>query len=257
MSSTIGILAIGSLYWATGVREAWRQSRLRMKDEISVNVPIRYGRLSTKGERRGTYTMVFSSEPMELGKAKVLPCNNDVASLNDLEIEARALWAAERKCSQPDGRIASGWGSVTLLHNPSGNVGTELLDGWAHRVADENHFLDLARRIEGGRLIGESGLLQIPWPGLDSGEPVDLDLLLATANEPTLIGDPPAYPSAETVALAWKRGLHERPADKPDDYFWQNKKHGITTFQDREIEMILSSRSGCSSLFGSIFVSLS
>ena len=85
---------------------------------------------------------------------------------------------------------------------------------------------------------------------------MNLDLLLATANEPTLTGDPPAYPSAETVALAWQDAMKVRPLEKPDAYFWENKKHGTTTFQDHEIEMILSSRSSCSSLFRSIFVSL-
>ncbi len=248
MCPTIGILAIGSLYWGTGVREAWRQSRLRMQDEISVTVPIRYGRLSATG----TYTMVFSSEPMQLGNAKVLPCANDVASLEDLKSEARFLWAAERNCPQPDGTIASSWGCVALLRNPNGNASDELLDGWANHVVGENHFLDLARGIEGGRLICERGLLQIPWPNLDSGEAVNLDLLLATPNEPTLEGNPPVYPSAEKIALAWKGALKDQPDDKPDNYFWRNRQNGITTYQDPDIERILNNRCGCLSVLGSI-----
>lgn len=50
MSLTIGILAIGSLYWDKGVREGWRNSRLRMDHERTVMVPIRYGRLSKSGD---------------------------------------------------------------------------------------------------------------------------------------------------------------------------------------------------------------
>lgn len=254
MSSSIGILAIGSLYWGRGVREAWRQSRLRMQDEISASVPIRYGRLSTTGEQRGTYTMVFSSEPVKLGNAKVLPCANNVASLEDLKTEARLLWAAERKYPQPDVTIASSWGCVVIMRNPNGNADDELIDGWANCVARDIHVRNLARGIEEGRLISERGLLQIPWPNLDSGEAVNLDLLLATANEPTLEGNPPVYPSADTIARAWKQALKERPDDRPDNYFWQNKQNGITTYQDPDIERILNDRSGCLSVFRSIVV---
>lgn len=245
MSYTIGVLAIGSLYWDNSIRERWRQSRLRKQDEISVAVPIRYGRLSKQGKRRNTYTMVFSSETLGLGKAKILPCANAVASIEDLESEARLLWAAERKCSRPDNTIASNWGCVALLRNPNGNVDDELLDDWAKHVANESDYQSVARKIERGGLINGSGMLQISWPGTVDGDPMNLDLLLATANEPTLEGHPPAYPSAQTVALAWKRAVEERPDDKPDEYFWRNRESGITTFQDDEIEKELNRGGGC------------
>ena len=83
---------------------------------------------------------------------------------------------------------------------------------------------------------------------------MSLDLLLATANEPTLTGEPPDYPSAQTVALAWKRASKKRPDQRPDDYFWLNKQSGITTFQDEEIGRILNSGGGCLSQLRSIFV---
>ena len=249
MSSTIGILVIGSLRWDKDARETWRRSRLRVQDEISVAAPIRYGRLSTAKARKDTYTMVFSSDLTEeqFGRAKVLPCVNDVSCLADLMSEATSLWSAEDTNAKPNA-LGSSFGCTVLLRNPDGNADNELITGWAR----QDHFRGMVREIEEGRLISDQGLLNIPWPRLASGEPLKLDLLLATANKPTV-----PYPSAQDVANAWKRALEERPACKPDAYFWENRKHRITTFQDDEIEMILNNHSGCSRLLRSIIVSLS
>ena len=58
-----------------------------------------------------------------------------------------------------------------------------------------------------------------------------LDALLATANDPTLIGGT-RYPSASEVAEAWDtQGGREHLK-----YFCGNREHGIETFQDSEIE---------------------
>jgi hypothetical protein len=250
---TIGILAIGSLYWDPD-RKEWQRSRLSMHDAVSAAVPIRYGRLSKGEKRKDTYTMIFSSQlrECEFGTAKVIPCVNNVTCLADLLHEARLLWFAEDPNAKRNA-IASKFGCVVLLRNPNGNAADELVDGWANHVVGETHFLDLVRGIEKARLISERGLLQIRWPKLDSGEPVNLDLLLATVNEPTLNGNPPAYPSAEKIALALKQALKARPGEQPDDYFWKNKQSGITTFQDEDIERVLNNRSGCLSLLRSVF----
>jgi hypothetical protein len=193
--------------------------------------------------------MVFSTylKETEFGRAKILPCLCEVTRPTDLLNEARCLWAAE-DANAPPNALESGFGCVVLLRNPNGNADDALINKWA----GQNHFRNVAGTIEGGRLISDQGLLQISWPRLDDGEPVSLDLLLATANEPTLKGEPPVYPSAQTIALAWKKALKERPADMPDDYFWNNRKSGITTFQDEEIERVLNDHSGCLSQLRSI-----
>src|SRR5882672_9080428 len=110
MTLTLGILAIGSLYWDDNAnRQAWRNSRLDGTAEFQVNAPIRYGR---KSETRGdTYTMVFSRS-CPLGHAKVIRCRNLVASTDDLIAEAEHLWAAERSARQSNQHISTSWGAV-------------------------------------------------------------------------------------------------------------------------------------------------
>lgn len=156
MSLTIGILVIGSLYWDNDKRERWRESRLRRQDEILVAVPIRYGRLSTKGRREDTYTMVFSSSLGEFGTAKVLRCIHDVMCPTDLLDEARSLWAAEDPNASTNS-MASGFGCVVLLRNPNGTAANAFVEEWAR----EAHFKTMSRKIEEGRLISDQGLLQI------------------------------------------------------------------------------------------------
>ncbi|MGB8581554.1 MAG: hypothetical protein WCD47_12085 [Candidatus Sulfotelmatobacter sp.] len=81
-------------------------------------------------------------------------------------------------------------------------------------------------------------MLQIDWPCcIAGGAPVDLDLLLVTANDPTLSGTPPSYPTVETIVNAWNGAAPEHT-----EYFWKNTDHGITTFQDAEIQERLRPR---------------
>jgi hypothetical protein len=61
-------------------------------------------------------------------------------------------------------------------------------------------------------LLSRSGILQIDWPRLGDPEKpaidnlklAPLDLLLATANHPTLVGQPPEYPDPTRIALLWR-----------------------------------------------------
>ena len=67
-----GILIAGSLYWSDRPhRVQWRKDHLRQGSEIAVDVPIRYGRLSSEG----SYTMVFAPA-CPLGRAKIIECQH-------------------------------------------------------------------------------------------------------------------------------------------------------------------------------------
>ena len=112
-----------------------------------------------------------------------------------------------------------------------------LFDAWAARVAEEKHFRTKARcydsqayAVKGRAAISNSGELQIAWPVFaDTGAAVDsFDLLLATATRPTPDRNTRDYPTAEQIAAAW------RYTGNPQ-YFLENCKHGIHTFQDDEI----------------------
>ena len=229
-----GILIIGSLLWDKE-RQQWRDERLDCSQSELVSAPIRYGRRS--GKRRGyTYTMVFSKSA-PAGRARVLRCSHVIASADDLTTEALRLWEAE-ELPQNTGRIAASWGCVALIFNPKRNIPEDLLRAWAQRVGREPGYGVLSHLADEGALVSQDGLLQIDWPScIAGGAPVDLDLLLVTANDPTLTGTPPSYPSVETIVRAWNDAAPEHA-----EYFWKNTDHGITTFQDDEIRAGLHPR---------------
>lgn len=229
MSFTLGILAIGSLYWDNNPnRETWRNSRLNQSEEFHVSAPIRYGR---KSETRGnTYTMVFSRS-CPPGQAKVVRCQNTVTTVDNLIVEAEYLWAAERSAARPNHRISASWGAVGLLIRPGTIIPEPILNGWAQRVSQEQGYGVLSYAREDGPPISTTGLLQLAWPTLVRGsESLGLDLLLATATDPTLLGDPPKFPAPENIAAAW----NSDPAGNVR-YFLTNRENGIITFQDQAI----------------------
>jgi hypothetical protein len=120
---------------------------------------------------------------------------------------------------------------VALLCNPKRKIPEDLLRGWAQRVESEEGYGNVRQLVEEGALISHSGMLQIDWPRcIAGGAPVDLDLLLVTANDPTLSGEPLSYPTVETIVAAWNCA-----EPRHAEYFWKNTDHGITTFQDDEI----------------------
>lgn len=221
-----GILIIGSLLWDKN-RQGWRDERLDLPHSEVVSAPIRYGRRS--GERRGhTYTMVFSrNAPM--GHARVVRCSHAITSADDLMVESVELWEAEA-LEEDTGRIAANWGCVALLCNHERKIPADILKAWAKRVALEPGYGKVSQAPNEGPLIDKEGLLQIDWPRrVEGGAAVDLDVLLVTANDPTLVVTPPSYPSAETIADAWNA------AGEHVSYFWNNVDSGISTFQDDEI----------------------
>jgi hypothetical protein len=225
MNLSIGILIIGSLYWDTrGGRDRWRESRLQMDRDFLVKAPIRYGRRSTTG----TYTMVFGSVPT-LGQARVVPCKKSMNAIKDLIEEGEWLWAAERREvprgeQQLDHKLSATWGCVALLISPNANMHRSWRDCWAKRVSAERNETVVGRHLVDGR-----GLLQVSWPELaQSGDSAPLDLLLATTNSPTLTND--SYPSAHEIADAWNRDVRGGA-----EYFRENRRSGIYTFEDESI----------------------
>lgn len=201
-----GILIIGSLLWDKD-RQQWREERLSFNQSELVSAPIRYGRRS--GKRRGyTYTMVFSNSA-PAGHARVVRCSHAITSADDLTTEALRLWEAE-ELSRDTGRIAANWGCVALLCNPKRKSPDDILTAWAQRVEREQGYGNVSQLADEGALISQNGILQIDWPRcIAGGAPVDLDLMLVTANDPTLSGTPLSYPTVETIVNAWNGAAPE------------------------------------------------
>ena len=220
---SLGVLIIGSLYWDNSAREEWRRERLDLERRQSVRAPIRYGRRS--GRRGCSYTMVLSASLREadFGTANVVACKS-----RDLIEEARSLWEAE---GGTRGAVSATWGCVGLLINPDAGLPSEDRDRWSKFVERRPGYGRLTHATGEAGVADKAGLLQIDWPRLTDGRPLMLDALLATATDPTLVNGT-RYPSAGEVAEAWdtlKGREHIR-------YFCDNRKNGIRTFQDADIE---------------------
>lgn len=240
MTLSVGVLIIGSLYWDdepdNPSRRKWREARLALDEHTNVSAPIRYGRISKS--RGCSYSMVFSASLCEdhahLGSAIAVPCKQGVSSIGDLVDEAEWLWAAERNTDSRNGKISACWGSVAVKVNPNRNIPSIILNGWAARVSKESSYGKLKHANDETGAVTAMGLLNIPWPSTLSGDPLDLDVILATATNPTIIGG--RYPSAKEIAERWKSPSGSCYVN----YFWYNRKHNITTFQDPDIERYLS-----------------
>ena len=227
----IGILIIGSLYWEqTEHRRNWRDNRLDVAAECHVRVPIRYGRRSRT--RGCSFTMVFSPGLSEetYGHAIVAPCKSE-----DLVGEAEWLWAAERNKARPGDRISADWGCVALLENPERRMPRDLRDEWIERVSREPCYGQMFNTPVGEEApASRSGTLTIPWPATLSGAPLEFDVLIGTATNPTIVCG--HYADVQQVADAWNA-----PAGREHvDYFHYNRESGISTFQDAEIEHLLA-----------------
>lgn len=137
--------------------------------------------------------------------------------------------SGEIRKTQPSG--VRGLGLRGVASPPHQEISQELLDTWAARVSSEQGYGNVPQTAREGCLVSDRGLLQIPWPTLIEGNnPVAIDLLLATANHPTLEGEPKSYPTPVTIADAWRKD-----SDSNVSYFWNNNKHGIRTFEDEAI----------------------
>ena len=172
--------------------------------------------------------MVFSSGLREeqFGTAIAIPFKSE----NLLE-EAEYLWAAEAPSADgPNGRISARWGSVALLEHPQVPLPCDIHARWTARVKREPHYGKLDHAHDEAAAVDESGFLGIRWPRAENGSLLEMDALLATATCPTLNAG--NYPSPRKIADAWSTSDGRKEAR----YFWCNRAHGITTFQDAEIE---------------------
>jgi len=229
----VGILIAGSLYWDDDpCRRCWRKRRLRTRARARVHAPVRYWR---KSESRGdSYTMVFTDEANPEGQALAVPCVSRVRTLADLVREATALWAAEApKWRGPPLGASAGdpWGTVGLLVNPeSEGLPLQLREEWCAWAADDSNLHPV-----GDRIPVANGLLEIEWPSRADGRPLELDLLLATANQRD-----EETPDAEALASRWIENSTRTDTTRArivrsERYFFRNVGAGVRTQDDEDI----------------------
>ena len=192
---------------------AWRTKRLDKEARIPVRAPIYYGRKSIS--RDGTHTMTFRRDDPS-GVSLLVPCKHGIETIEDLKDEGpRALWKAESP-GAASVEIGSNWGCVGALFG-SDEARETLRSDW------HAHFRK--SRKQGLSVVGLDGELDLAWPETVTGEPVTLDIILATATLPE-----PEPPAAQTLADAW---LGQN--DGRESYFLENVRCGIRTAQDLEV----------------------
>jgi len=159
--------------------------------------------------------MTFSAEGEAHGQAVLVPCQANVATIEDLVTEAQHLWKAEKPTATGK-KIGASWGCVGALF-ANDDLREQWLAPWS------KVFSKSAAAIPPVDRFGQFG---VPWPTkVLTGEPADSDVILATATRPN--EEPP---SAETVASAWVNQNEGR-----ERYFFNNVGSGIRTAQDAEI----------------------
>ncbi len=120
--------------------------------------------------------------------------------------EAELLWNAERNKLNTKNLISACWGSVALLVNPDSQVSSEFLDSWKNRITAEHGYGKQKHTQQEDPVVTDNGFLNIPWPKLVKDDSaLSMDILLATATNPTLKGCPSTYPRIKEIARAWKR----------------------------------------------------
>jgi hypothetical protein len=234
----LGILVIGSLFWdPSRPRCRWRQARFGCGDVRRVKVPIRYGKKSKK--RKDTYTMIFAascSVPDRLGTGLVIPARAECCAPEHLIEEAEHLWAAERD-TEAVGGICADWGKVMVKAKPALDPQNVALQGWQGHIRSCGAAYTALPTASGEESILDytTGLALLDWPtDVETGMSlVGFDLLLMTATKPTL--NEGRYPTAPQIAEAWRADLEGNVV-----YFHNNRHHGITTFEDAQIQALLA-----------------
>jgi hypothetical protein len=225
-----GVLIIGSLLWDNGEREKWRQENLNLLGKFQVYLPIRYGRKSGP-KRNSTHTMVFSnkcySKRYGVGTGWVVPLVTEIDSIDGLKDQASKMGKVE---GIPDG-FSSSWGIVAIKFNPYRNtepLKQEWCDFISHRI--EKHEILSAKLKTEKAAVNSKGLLTIKWSRLidqsNISEIKGIDFLIATATVPTISKN--RYPTSHVIADTMTKANYT-------EYFDQNRKNGIITFQDQRI----------------------
>lgn len=146
-------------------------------------------------DRRGTYTMTLSGSA-EMGTAYAVPFRQRIHSFPELETEVRALAAAE---GFEDVERWPGWGVVSLNTRDAiaAPLVSDIVNHWAKSFR-EHVGASRVQEVHGPDeepQVDAQGYLTIEWPRKrDGGDPLDFDLLLATANVPSLRGNRYASP---------------------------------------------------------------
>jgi hypothetical protein len=219
-----GAIIIGSLLWDNEAKRIkWRKHYLEsIENIISIKAKIRYGRESSS--RSNTHTMILSNHPKtKFGNAYILPFKEILKNSRKLESQAFAMAAAEGLWKKHVPSLNKKWGTVGLLINPKLEESRNLeiiKERWT-KIYYEYNFNPYDYSIEKEpEIIDKNGFLKIEW----TDEMNEFDFLIATLTVP----NPKSLLDEEIIADRINETGY-------DEYFLNNYKNGIRSFQDEEI----------------------
>lgn len=230
MNFKSGTIIIGSLLWDNSeIRQKWRSLYLNdITTKIPAKVKIRYGRPSVT--RQNTYTMIYSNHPTtEYGQAYILGFKEIIKNARILESQAFELARAEGLWDD-NPSLNKSWGTVGLLVNPNINhndkTGVEIIrkrwignyKKYINSFKSSNYCIDKEEPV-----IDDNGFLNIDW----TDEMNEYDFLIAT----------PVVPIKKLLTA--KEIADRMKENNYCEYFNNNIKNEIKTFQDNEIKELL------------------
>lgn len=245
----LGILIIGSLLWSDhrsktkpdNIRKDWRSNHLDTQNAIKVYLPIRYGRKS-EGQ---IYTMVFSTrleKTNNYGIGLLVPVKSNPKNYEGLIKEALELAKAEGMGKIDNPRLFASWGASIGVKIKDGK--DELLKKWSEKFRQDGGGKDtLDYRVNRERRsIGENGRLQIMWPQVidyrDKSKFDEIDVIIGTSTKPMYDTKVKTeifkYPNLEEIKDSIVK-------DNERNYFLNNLKNGILTYQDMRLLQKLKS----------------
>ena len=127
---------------------------------------------------------------------------------------------------------------MALLENPEHPIPEALRERWKQRVSKEQCHGKLNSAVGEKVAVDENGFLNISWPTNEEGVELGVDVILATATNPTIVEG--RYPPVEDIAAAWSVGKGKADGR----YFRNNQRDGIETFQDERLSELLEEGDG-------------
>jgi hypothetical protein len=222
-----GVLIIGSLLWEDSkIRQEWRSQNLNMEEKLLINLPIRYGRISKS--RSCTHSMIFSSECKmddKMGKGYFIPFKDNL-NIKQLIEQGKIFIDAEHNRITDLTRFNWGWGCLGITVNPNLQIeeANNLKLEWKKKFG--KGFNPGQYRIgQEESIVSKEGVLKIEW----QNELDEIDFVIGTATKPNI----DSYPNARKIAL--KMLINDY-----DNYFKNNRRMSISTFQDLEVEAELN-----------------
>lgn len=249
-----GVIIIGSLFWEDEnnsvkgqeekgkFRNGWRDNNLKMKQAFAIPLPVRYGRFSSKKNRKETYTMVLSKEYCKdgkMGRGLVVPFKKAISQFEDFYQQAEKLAEAEVIYDNADSpKLVANWGAaVALWINPQSKRQQQVKKFWK-KIRSKKSDLGYAKSTddftwEDGSLLKKDYSLKLK--DIES----DLDFLFCTYIKPKHKEEQKnnpgheEYPEPKEIADAMLASGYQT-------YFCQNRASGIVTSDDNEIISFLA-----------------